>query len=137
MNKNGPMIFIDDDLDDQVLFKGIVALLGYPNDLLFFKDGLEALNYLKTSGVCPFIIFSDIKMPRMDGFELRNRIFEEESLRSKCTPYIFLTDQATPSSLEKAFGLSIQGFFKKPSTFSELDGIFRRVIEYWKVSLSP
>ncbi|MEO8762508.1 MAG: response regulator, partial [Bacteroidia bacterium] len=65
MNKNGPVIIIEDDEDDQLMINEIFQTLGYVNIVVFFKDGIKALEYLNQTDVIPFLILSDINMPRI------------------------------------------------------------------------
>jgi CheY-like chemotaxis protein len=74
MKKEGPVIIIEDDLDDKEMLEEVFKKLGYPNELLFFGDGESALDFLNESSVIPFIILSDINMPKLDGFALRDKI---------------------------------------------------------------
>ncbi|HEX2534178.1 MAG TPA: response regulator, partial [Chitinophagaceae bacterium] len=71
MNKKGPIIVIEDDDDDQEILTEIFRKLDYGNPIIFYKDGNEALAYLNRSDVQPFLILSDINMPKINGFELR------------------------------------------------------------------
>ena len=59
MDIRGPIMIIEDDLDDQFLFQEVFESLNYGNEILFFGDGFDALKYLTESSVKPFIIFSD------------------------------------------------------------------------------
>ena len=59
MNKNGPIIVIEDDLEDQEILVEIFQKLGYENKVIYFVDGNEALEYLNQSEVQPFLILSD------------------------------------------------------------------------------
>ena len=71
MNKNGSVIIIEDDADDQDFLKEVFQKLKYPNELIFFSDGQKALDFLNFSKIVPFIILSDINMPKLSGIELR------------------------------------------------------------------
>jgi CheY-like chemotaxis protein len=79
MNKHGPIIVIEDNLADQRILVEIFKNLNYENELLFFNDGLEALEFLNKADKIPFLIISDINMPKINGFELRSRIHEIRS----------------------------------------------------------
>ncbi|MGZ3853868.1 MAG: response regulator, partial [Flavisolibacter sp.] len=68
MNKEGPIIVIEDDADDQELLDEVFRNLGYVNKIIYFHDGNDALLYLNRSEVQPFLILSDINMPRLNGF---------------------------------------------------------------------
>ena len=74
MDKAGPIIIIDDDLDDQDLLHELFAELNLKNEVLFFTEGESVLEYLSDPTIKPFIFISDVKMPRMDGFELRKLV---------------------------------------------------------------
>ena len=70
-NKNGPVIIIEDDTDDQELLEIVFAELRLPNEIIFFLDGVTAYEYLTSVHNQPFLILSDINLPRLGGFELR------------------------------------------------------------------
>jgi len=73
--------------------------LGYPNELLFFQDGQTALDFLNASDVIPFLILSDINMPKLDGFALRNKIKTDADLQLKCIPYLFFSTASTQKAI--------------------------------------
>jgi CheY-like chemotaxis protein len=137
MNKSGPIIVIEDDLDDQEILVEIFQKLGYENKVIYFVDGNEALEYLNKSEVLPFLILSDINMPRMNGFELRNKVFTNQQLQTKCIPYLFFTSGADRKSVTDAYSLSVQGFFLKPSSMTGLENTIKKIIEYWKECIAP
>jgi CheY-like chemotaxis protein len=137
MNRNGPIIIIEDDDDDQYLLTDVFKELNYPNEIIFFSDGEKALKYLTDSAVEPFIIFSDINMPRLSGVELREKVHNNEDLRLKSIPYLFFTTHAEQKHIIDAYSKSIQGFFVKPSAFKDLKRTIRIIVEYWMECVSP
>jgi CheY-like chemotaxis protein len=137
MNKKGPIIIIEDDIEDQEILVEIFKKLGYANAIIYFGDGNEALEYLNKTDVHPFLILSDINMPKINGFELRNKIFTNEQLQTKCIPYLFFTTSANKKSVVDAYALSVQGFFKKPSSIDALESTIRKIIEYWQECIAP
>jgi len=137
MNKDGPIIVIEDDLDDQEILQEIFTNLGYDNKISYFADGNEALDYLNKSDVQPFLILSDINMPKLNGFELRNKIFTNAQLQEKCIPYLFFTTGANKKSVSEAYALSVQGFFLKPATMPKLQETIRKIVEYWRECIAP
>ena len=137
MNKNGPIIIIEDDPDDQELFEDIFKELNCPNAVLFFFDGVKALDYLTSSKDQPFLILSDINLPKMNGVKLRETIHNNEQLRLKCIPYLFFTTSADQRSVIDAYAHSIQGFFTKPSSYKDLLRITKNIVDYWRDCQSP
>lgn len=137
MNKAGPIIFIEDDADDQEIFIEIITSLGYKNECLFFSDGEKALNHLSSTSVKPFIIFSDINMPKLSGIELREKIHQNENLRLKSIPFLFFSTSAEQNHVVNAYSKSVQGFFIKPSNYSEIKETIKAIVEYWNRCVSP
>ena len=137
MNKNGPVIIIEDDQDDQEFLEEIFAKLNYPNKIVFFTDGNEALEFLNKTETIPFLILSDINMPKINGFELRSRIHTNEQLQLKCIPYLFFTTSANKQFVVDAYSMSVQGFFKKPNSIGKLESTIKTIMEYWKECIAP
>lgn len=137
MNKNGPVVVIEDDRDDQDLLDEVFKNLGYKNKIVFFEDGNAALDYLNKSEIIPFLILSDINMPKINGFELRSRVHTNEQLHLKCIPYLFFTTSANKESVVDAYAMSVQGFFVKPSSYKELENVIRKIMEYWSECIAP
>jgi len=137
MNKGGPIIIIEDDEDDQRLLNTIFTELNYPNKLIFFSDGYAALDYLVSFKEQPFLIISDINLPKLDGLALREKVHNNEQLRLRCIPYLFFTTTAQQKHVIDAYSKSAQGFFTKPSSFAELSRIIKNIVEYWKDCHSP
>lgn len=81
MNKIGAIIIIEDDADDQIILNEIFEELNYDNQIIFFKDSEEALEFLQNTKIEPFIVLSDINMPRLNGMELREKIHNSENCR--------------------------------------------------------
>jgi CheY-like chemotaxis protein len=137
MNKNGDIIVIEDDVDDRDLFDEIFKKLGVTNAIRFFTNGEAALEYLEQPGIEPFLILSDINLPKLNGFELRERVFTNKELSKKCIPYIFFTTAASKEAVANAYAFSAQGFFIKPTSFNQLHDDIRSILEYWKKCFSP
>lgn len=137
MRKSGPIIIIDDDLEDQQILDEIFKNLDIPNKIIFFADGNDALQYLITTDDQPFLILSDINMPRMDGFEVRNRIWKNDNLKSRFIPYLFFTTSVEKKAVYDAYNLSVQGFFVKPTTMAEMQNSLKKIIDYWQECYSP
>ncbi len=137
MNKNGPVIIIEDDIDDQQFLKAVFKKLNYPNEVLFFINGEEALDYLNKPSLVPFIIISDIDLPKLSGFDLREKLKTDENLNLKCIPYLFFSKAAEQKAVIDAYSMSVQGFFIKQTEISKLEKLIFIIMEYWKNCATP
>ena len=116
LNKKGCVIIIEDDKDDQFLIQEAFAELNYPNEIIFLGDGQEALNFLSSGDKNPFLILSDINLPKLSGLDLRLKLKMNADLHLKCIPYLFFTTAANHQTVIEAYSLSVQGFFTKPTS---------------------
>lgn len=130
------ILVIEDDEDDRDILKEIFRDLGYRNNIVFFSDSTEALKYIRTPDIEPFIIISDINMPKLGGFELRNIILEEELLSDKNIPYIFISNAQDDYSLKQANKLAIQGYIHKGTDYNVYKGKIKNLIDYWKENIN-
>lgn len=118
LNKNGPVIIIEDDADDQFFLTEIFQKLNYRNKVLFFFDGQEALDYINATDEPPFLILSDINMPKLDGFALREKLKTDSKLSNKCIPYLFFSTALNQKAVIDAYSQSRPGIFRE----AELNG---------------
>ncbi len=76
-------------------------------------------------------------MPKIDGFQLRSKINTNEQLHVKCIPYLFFTTNANKQSVIDAYSMSVQGFFVKPNSMTDLEKMIKSIMEYWKHCIAP
>ncbi|HET9431241.1 MAG TPA: response regulator [Chitinophagaceae bacterium] len=137
MNKSGPIILIEDDTEDQEILEDIFKEFDLNNEIIFFGDAQKALEYLTNTDIEPFLILSDINMPRLNGMELRDKIHTNEDLRIKCIPYLFFTTSAEQRYVVDAYSKSVQGFFVKPNSLEKLKRTLKIILDYWQECQSP
>jgi CheY-like chemotaxis protein len=137
INKNGPVVIIEDDPDDQDFLTEIFQKLNYQNKILFFFDGQEALEYINATNDLPFLILSDINMPKLNGFALREKLKTDEKLSNKCIPYLFFSTALNQKSVIDAYSQSVQGFFVKQNSMDELEKTISVIMEYWRRCAAP
>ncbi len=137
MTKDGPIIVIEDDTDDQEIISDIFNKLGLSNEIVFFGDGNLALEYLNNFDNKPFLILSDVNMPKMGGFELRKQIHTNELLSRRCIPFLFFTTGAHKKAVFDAYSMSVQGYFQKPNSMEELENMIRVIVDYWQKCIAP
>ncbi|MBP1221771.1 response regulator [Flavobacterium sp. 1355] len=137
MNINGEIIVVEDDQDDREFLADIFESLKITNKIVFFDDSTKVVSYLSKVEVKPFLVLSDINMPKMDGYELRTIILKDDLLSKKCIPYIFLSTSKDPENIHRAFALSAHGYFKKEENFKTYQEVISNIISYWKMSQIP
>ncbi|WP_276135124.1 response regulator [Polluticoccus soli] len=136
-NTSGPILLIDDDLEEQEMLETAFREIGMDNKILFFKNGLEAMDHLLSATEKPFLILCDMNMPVMDGLTLRDNINSNDILRKKSIPFIFYSTTARPEEVEKAYELAVQGFFEKHFAYQEMCNDLRRICGYWASCIRP
>lgn len=137
MNKQGPIIVIEDDADDRHLLEMVFRELNYVNEVVYFGDGASALEYLQADDVYPFIILSDINLPKLNGFELKKMVHTNEKLSAKCIPYLFFSTAVDKKAVYDAYTMSAQGFFLKPVNYEKLKHTINVMIMYWSECYAP
>ncbi|CAN5140273.1 hypothetical protein BH09BAC2_BH09BAC2_16150 [soil metagenome] len=137
MNKSGIIIVIEDDIDDQEFLQESFEEINCPNKIMYFPDGEAALDYLISCDEEPFLILSDINMPKLNGMELHAKIQNNEQLRLRCIPYLFFTTTSDQRQVIDAYSKSVQGFFIKPSSIVKLKDILQTILKYWTDCESP
>jgi CheY-like chemotaxis protein len=131
MPTNYPIMIVEDDQDDCDLIAAALQEIGVSRELRCFSNGEEALKFLQSTAEIMFLILSDINMPKMNGLELKKRINEDEELKKKSIPFIFLTTSVAERSVNQAYEMLVQGYFKKPDTFEEMKTLLSLNVQYW------
>ncbi len=132
-----PIIIIEDDADDCEAIQLALEEIGILNEQKCFQNGLEALNYLQSTSEQTFLILSDVNMPILNGFQLKEEINKNDKLRIQSIPFIFLTTSGRPKDVDVAYNLLVQGFFQKPDTFGEIKDLLKMVTHYWRTAKQP
>lgn len=135
--KRGPIVLVEDDVDDQEFLIEALKSLGVQNEIKTFDDGQKALDFLKATTQQPFIIISDVNLPVMNGLQLKHLIEDDPGLKTKSIPFIFLSTSAEPKAVKEAFNMSVQGYFVKETTYEGVRQQLKQVVDYWKSCRHP
>ncbi len=138
MTPTGPIVLIEDDSDDVLTMQEALKDLNIGNELIYFHNPIEAMKYLRETTAQPFLVICDVNLPLQNGLDFKRDVDAHPELKKKCIPFIFYSTSATESDVSKAFlQMSIQGFFKKASSYSEILSDITAIIQYWKKSKHP
>jgi len=132
-----PIIIIEDDVDDQDMFRELIVELGIPNPLIFFDNAPDAFEYLITDGQ-PFLILCDVNLPMQTGLEFKKMVDEHPELRKKSIPFIFCTTSIDQDAIRRAYlDMTVQGYFRKGASMEEMRRSLKVIFEYWLLSVHP
>lgn len=137
MNKKGPIVLIDDDQDDLHLLIEIFSEFNLPNEIHLFKKSESLIAFLRRPDIDPFLIISDINMPVMNGFKLRELVMNDPEITVKNIPYIFFTTSTMLKVVGDGKGTTFQGIFKKPARHAEWKETLMAIVKYWTLSMPP
>jgi len=134
---DAPVFIVDDDIDERLIVQEIWEELQVKNPPLFFDSGQAVLDHLKKDPTNPFMIICDVNLPKMDGFQLRERFAEETSIHYLSIPFIFWSTVASNEQIKKAYDLGAQGFFLKGFNYKAMKESLNAIITYWQHSKAP
>lgn len=128
---------VDDDKEDGDLVSEIFKELNWSNRLELFETGEQLIERLNKFEQAPFIIISDINLPKMNGFELRERMLTQTNFKFHSVPFIFWSTSASEAQVHRAFQLQAHGFFLKENDYKKWKSLLIRIVDYWHSSLLP
>lgn len=136
MKPQGIIINVDDDREDQELFRMALSKV-CDCVLLPAHDGDEAYTLITEHKDNIFLIVSDLNMPRITGLELKRLIENSPILKLKAIPFIFHTSVVEPLVVKEAFALGIQGYMRKESDFDKTVANLSHFIRFWNSTVHP
>ena len=121
------IVLADDDDDDREIFKLAISQIDIKTDLTLFRNGLELVEYLRQPDtVLPNILFLDLNMPSMDGFECLKEIKRDPGLKN-ITVVIYSTS-SSEKDIEKTFLEGANIYINKPSDYETLKEVLKKVL---------
>lgn len=128
------ILLVEDNPDDIIITKRALQKGKVNNRLYIVHDGEEALQFLKRTGPYedapkPALILLDLKMPKVNGFEVLEEIKQDKDLKS--IPIIMLTTSAREIDIEKAYQLGCNNYIIKPVSFENFIQTVIKMKEYW------
>ncbi len=136
MKEPPPILLIDDDSTDALLFKRAIEHLKIAHPLVRSSNCREALEYLMSSdNARPWIVLTDLNTPLMNGLEFLRAVKNHESLRQ--TVVIVLSGSGDQRDIAECFRCGAAGYMVKPSDHKQLIDMLRTICAYWTLSESP
>jgi two-component system response regulator len=109
---------------------------GLANHLIWVKDGQEAIDFLFRLGRFsevpagkPKLVLLDMKMPKVDGIDVLQRIRQDELLRT--VPVVMLTSSAEERDLIASYQLGANSYIVKPVDTTDFDKVVSEAGMYW------
>ena len=137
MNGNGKkaevnILMAEDDDGHAHLILERLSEAGIENQVTRFMDGKKAWEFLSMTGAGekrepgkPYLLLLDIKMPRMDGMELLEKIKADPALKS--LPVIMLTTNEDSDDIRKCYALGCNNYLTKPVAFDKFSQVIKRL----------
>jgi len=137
------ILLVEDNADDELLTLRALKRNNIRNEVVVARDGNEALDYLFGTGVhsgrdlsvMPQIILLDLKLPKVDGFEVLNRVRASEM--TKFLPVVILTTSNEDQDRIRGYDLGANSFVRKPVEFEKFIEAVRQLGLYWLILNEP
>ncbi len=142
MNDLKRILLAEDDVKDVELTLAALQEFNLANEVVVVNDGQEALDYLyykenfaNRNNGNPALILLDIKMPRVNGLEVLNKIKSDENLKS--IPTVILTSSREERDIIESYILGVNAYVVKPVDFEEFIKAVKNLGLFWAVINEP
>lgn len=133
------VLLVEDNPDDEMLTMRAFQKSNFRNEVVVARDGAEALDYVFATGAyagrnpddIPHLILLDLKLPKIDGLEVLERIRADE--RTKFIPIVVLTSSKEQEDLLKSYANGANSYIRKPVDFNQFFQAIQQLGMYWLV----
>ena len=137
-----PILLVEDNPKDLELTLIALEKSQLANDVVVTRDGVEALDYLNSTGPHanrtpgnPAVVLLDLKLPKVDGIEVLTIIRSTPELKS--IPVVMLTSSREEQDLLRSYALGVNAFVVKPVEFREFVDAIADLGIFWAVLNEP
>ncbi len=131
------VLLVEDTPEDAELTIRSLKRRNLANNLMWVKDGAEALDFLFAKGRYagrsgasgPKVILLDLHLPKLNGIEVLRRLKADP--RTKLTPVVVLTSSTEDSDMKTCYELGVSSFVSKPVEFDEFARVVAKLGFYW------
>ena len=137
------IMLIEDDEGHQLLIRENLRAGGIVNEVIHMSNGQDALDYLMRRGQWqdaaksprPGLILLDIKMPKMDGFSVLEKVKSDAQLRM--IPVLMLTSTDDQIEINRCYSLGANSYVVKPIRYEEFQDRVRALGLYLDIVRFP
>jgi CheY-like chemotaxis protein len=137
------ILVAEDEPNDVLLLRKALMRAGIENPIQIVGDGSEAIKYLQGEGEYadrvhhpfPSIIFTDLKMPRLGGFEILKWLRDHP--HCNVIPVIVLSASAEDKDIKEAYDLGANAYLVKPARLGELQQMMQISFKFWNQCAKP
>jgi CheY-like chemotaxis protein len=137
-----PILLVEDNPKDAELTLAALARCQLLNEVTHVRDGVEALQYLRSEGRYegamhggPVVVLLDLKLPKLNGLEVLKEIRTDAALSS--TPVVMLTSSREEQDLILSYELGVNAFVVKPEDFKEFLEAIQGLGMFWGITNQP
>jgi len=130
------ILLVEDNPNDAELAMLALRRARFAGEVIHAEDGLVAFDLLGLSGApgnaevrLPRVIFLDLKLPKVDGLQVLERI--KGDARTQSVPVVMLTSSQERSDVEAAYRLGVNSYIVKPVNFDEYQSAMANLAAYW------
>ena len=124
------LLLVEDNPSDEELTLRSLKKHKIVNEVVVARDGVEAVEYLlDDSKQLPDLVLLDLKLPRLSGLEVLQRIRNEE--RTKMLPVVVLTSSSQDEDIVSSYRMGANSYVRKPVRFSDFSEAVRQLGVYW------
>jgi CheY-like chemotaxis protein len=129
------ILLVEDDPSDAELTLRALGLHHLADRVVHVTDGQQALDFLfgtdagEGTGRTPRVVFLDLKLPRVSGIEVLERIRADE--RTRVLPVVVLTSSTEERDLVEAYRLGVNSYVAKPVDFARFIDAVKDIGLYW------
>jgi CheY-like chemotaxis protein len=138
----GRILLVEDDPKDVELTLTALEDYNLANEVVIARDGEEALDYLygrgpfaDRSGENPAVLLLDLKLPKVDGLEVLQKIKSDDKLRM--IPVVVLTSSREEKDMIASYKLGVNAYVVKPVDFHEFVNAIKELGVFWAVINQP
>jgi CheY-like chemotaxis protein len=143
MKEGFPILIAEDSEDDALILNHALRFAGIKHPIHIVPDGGIAIKYLRGEEIYadrarfpfPKALFTDIKMPRVNGFDLLAWLRANPQFR--VIPTMVFTSSGNPSDVSKAYDLGANAYIQKPHDLHSLMDLITVTLKFWGRCLAP